>query len=112
MDLAVPVVSAEHLFMPLIAFLAVGALALVLRWSQTPDRNRRRAPAPRGLLVPVASFPTQDGADRVADRLRGDGIRAASAPSVRGVDVLVWQEEYGEARMWLQRTGEGGATRG
>ena len=112
MDLAAPIVSGEHLFMPLVAFLAVGVLALVLRWSQTPGRKRRRAASPRGLLVPIASYPTQDGADRVAERLRDDGIRAASAPSVRGVDVLVWQEEYGEARMWLQRTGEGGAARG
>lgn len=104
MDLAAPMVTGEHLFMPLVAFLAVGALALVLRWSHSPGRRLPRRPSPRGLLVPIASFPTQDAAERLADRLRGAHIRATSAPSVRGIDVLVWQEEYGEAKMWLQRS--------
>lgn len=107
--LAAPMVAGNHLFMPFIAFLAVGVLALVLRWSHAP-RKRRQAPSPRGLLVPVASFPTQDAADRLADRLRRDGIRATPAPSVRGIDVLVWQEEYGEAKMLLSRPGGEGST--
>ncbi|MGH3360260.1 MAG: hypothetical protein ACRDO7_15775 [Nocardioidaceae bacterium] len=100
MDLAALPSTAQHLLMPAVAFAAVGVLALVLRWSQTPRRSgRRRSASPRGLLVPIASFPTQDAADELAGRLRRDGIRAALAPSVRGIDVLVWQEEYGEARL-------------
>ncbi len=106
MDLSGIAANLQYLLMPFVAFVAVGALALVLRWSQTP-RRRRRTPARRGLLVPIAHVPSQAAADRVASRLRGHGIRTTSAPSTAGIDVLVWEEEYGEARLYVREPGDG-----
>lgn len=99
--------NAHYLFMPLVAFLAIGALALVLRWSQTP-RRRRQTIARRGLLVPIAQVRSQAAADRVATRLQGHGIRTTSANTPAGIDVLVWEEQYGEARLYVRDADDGG----
>ncbi|UYM05973.1 hypothetical protein [Solicola gregarius] len=109
MELAVSASTVQQLLMPVVVFIVIGALALVLRWSQTPARNRRAAR--RGLLVTLARLPTQDAADRVTTRLRHGGIRATSSQAESGVDVLVWPEEYGEARLLVrgdEQRGNGG----
>lgn len=100
MDLALSASTVQHLFMPIVVFVVIGALALVLRWAQTPARNRRAAR--RGLLVTLARVPSQAAADQVTTRLRHGGIRATSSQADGGVDVLVWPEEYGEARLLVQ----------
>lgn len=110
MNLAGVAANTHYLFMPLVAFLAIGALALVLRWSQTPRRPPRTT-ARRGLLVPIARVRSQEAADRVAARLRGHGIRTTSAAGPAGIDVLVWEEQYGEARLYV-REPDGGGQRG
>lgn len=96
----------QYLFMPIVVLLAVGALALILRWSQTPHRRRRIA-SRRGLLIPIARVPSQAAADRVASRLRGHGIRTASAATPAGIDVLVWKDQYGEARLYVRDADDG-----
>ncbi|MDN5851629.1 MAG: hypothetical protein L0K86_02065 [Actinomycetia bacterium] len=101
MDLSGVAANLQYLLMPFVAFVAVGALALVLRWSQTP-RKPRRTSTHHGLLVPIARVPSQAAAERVSSRLRGHGIRTTSAVTPTGVDVLVWQEEYGEARLYVR----------
>ncbi|HLR83440.1 MAG TPA: hypothetical protein VK059_00745 [Nocardioidaceae bacterium] len=111
MDLSGIVSDLRYLVMPFLAFIAVGALALVLRWSQTP-RKRRRTSRPRGLLVPIARVPSQAAAERVASRLHGHGIRTTSAATPTGVDVLVWEEEYGEARLYVREPDEGSGSAG
>ena len=104
MDLGSVGQAIQYLFMPIVVFAVVGALALVLRWSQTPQRRAQRA-SRRGLLVPIAHVHTQAAADHVADRLRSHGIRTTSATTSAGIDVLVWAEQYGEARLYVRDSG-------
>ena len=99
--------TVHYLLMPVVVLLVIGALALVLRWSQTPTRRRRAARL--GLLVPLTRVPDQHAADQVTSRLRHRGIKATSARASGGIDVLVWQEEYGEARMLVREDGSAGA---
>lgn len=100
MQLAIGMTSGEHLLIPLVTFAAIGLLALVLRWSHPPRKARRRA-ASRGLLVPIAQLPNRAAAQKVAARLRRSGIRSTTTTADEGVDVLVWQEQYAEARLRL-----------
>lgn len=109
-EFAAAAASAQRFSMPLVAFAAVGLLALVLYWSQTPRRRRSRTTSNRGLLVPVARVPDRGAANRLATRLRSSGIRSTLSPAEHGVDVLVWQEQYGEARLQIREADpEGGA---
>ena len=104
MNLASTATTVQPLLMPFLVFVVIAVLALVLRWAQTPVRERRASR--RGLLIPLTRVATQDAADRVTRTLRHGGIRATSAHAEHGgVDVLVWQEEYGEARMLVREHG-------
>ena len=105
MDLTALGTTFRYLFMPLVVLLTILVLVLILRWSQTP--RRRQAASRRGLLIPIARVSSRSAADRVAARLRRHGIRTTSTPSPTGFDVLVWQEEYGEARLYMQDPDDG-----
>ena len=72
---------------PLIALLAVAALAVVLRWVYSVrgrDERMRRAREARdfGTLVPVRTLPTSDAAEQVRTVLMKAGVRATVAPAL------------------------------
>jgi hypothetical protein len=93
---------------PLMAFLALGVLALLLRWAFAPGRSlvaRRPRPGASteyGLLVPVASPPTVIQAELVRRHLVERGIRATLAPATDGPTVLVWPRDAAIAREILR----------
>lgn len=83
---------------PLVALLAIGALAAVLRWTfagQRPDPY----PADYGLLRPAAIAGTMAAAEQARALLASAGIRATLAVGPdRLVRVLVFEHELEEAR--------------
>jgi hypothetical protein len=92
---------------PLLAFLLVGVLVLLLRWTFRRGRSLV-ASAPRsggerdyGLLVPVASPATFVEAELMRARLEDHGVRATLAPTTDGPRVLVFAEEEKAARAVL-----------
>jgi hypothetical protein len=93
---------------PLIAFAALGVLALLLRWAFAPGRSlvarrpRVGTSAEYGLLVPVASPPTVVQAEIVRRHLVAHGVRATLAPATDGPTVLVWPEDAATAREVLR----------
>ena len=91
---------------PLIALLAVAALAVVLRWVYSVrgrDERMRRARAARdfGTLVPVRTLRSQPEAEQVRAALAGAGIRATLAPAVgpeHGEPVRITASGYVQPR--------------
>jgi hypothetical protein len=89
---------------PIVAFLVIGALAAILRWSSDPELKRKQAeifagPADYGLLAVVAVVETAPEARAVQIRLTDAGIRATVAPSGDGrMSVLVFDTEKDAAR--------------
>jgi hypothetical protein len=111
--LALPIPSAgttlgDYFMEPLLGMLAVGLLALVLRWSHQPpkiDRARSRGAAvgEHGMLVPVVSVPDEGQAREKARQLAAIGIRATVSPTRAEHLVLVWPWEAQAARDCLAR---------
>lgn len=96
--------STVYVIGPLVAFLVIGALAAILRWSSDPELKRKQAeifagPADYGLLSVVAVVHTAIEARALQLRLTDAGIRATVAPSGDGrMNVLVFDAEKDEAR--------------
>ena len=96
--------STVYVLGPLVAFLVIGALAAILRWSADPELKRKQAeifagPADYGLLSVVAVVQTAPEARAMQLRLSDAGIRATVAPSGDGrMNVLVFDSEKDEAR--------------
>ena len=100
--------SWSFLWAPLMAFIALGVLALLLRWAFAPGRSLV-ARRPRvgtsdeyGLLVPVASPATVIQAEVLRQHLIARGVRATLAPATDGPTVLVWPQDAGIAREILR----------
>ena len=100
----------SYAFGPLIALVAVGALALLLRWtfsrgtSLVERRSRPGSPSDYGLLEVVASPPTFIEAEMMRQRLVEHHIRATLAPTTQGPRVLVWPDDVSIARAVLDTT--------
>jgi hypothetical protein len=96
--------SIVYVIGPLVAFLVIGALAAILRWSSDPDMKRKQAeifagPADYGLLSAVAVVETPAEARALQLRLSDAGIRATISPSGdRRISVLVFDTEKDAAR--------------
>ena len=96
------------LYGPLVAFLVVGLLVLLLRWtfrhgtSLVAREARPGAPDEYGLLVSVAAPPSFAEAELLRARLVGRGIRATLAPTTEGPRVLVFPDEAEAARAMLR----------
>jgi hypothetical protein len=104
--------SFSFLYGPVLAFLAVGVLALLLRWvyATPPSAVRRvRRPGPGeprdyGLLTAVASVERSEDADRLRAFLAGHGIRATVGDDDRGeFRVLVFHADSAAARELVVR---------
>jgi hypothetical protein len=101
--------SYSYVYGPAVAFLAVGLLAMLLRWtfrrgSSVVERRPRRGPASDyGLLVAVAEPPTFAEAELIRARLVAQGVRATLAPTTEGPRVMVFGEEASVARALLRK---------
>jgi hypothetical protein len=99
--------SWSYSFGPLVAFVAVGVLALLLRWAFGHGRSlvERRSPPGSaqeyGLLVRVAAPATFVEAEVLRRRLVAAGLRATLAPTTEGPAVMVFPEDAGAARELL-----------
>lgn len=89
------------------AFLVVGLLVLLLRWTFARGSSVVAAP-PRpgepddyGLLVPVAAPRSATEVDVVRRRLAAAGIRSTAATTRQGRRVFVHPEDEGRARAAL-----------
>jgi len=94
---------------PALAFLAVGVLALVLRWAYSPRRDTLVAGSPRpgrpdeyGLLVAVADPGSAREGEVMRGRLQEAGIHATLAQTAAGLRVLVWPADELRARQVLR----------
>jgi hypothetical protein len=93
---------------PVLAFLAVGVLALVLRWAYSPRRSSLVAPSARpgrpdeyGLLVAVAEPGSVPEGEVIRSRLLAAGIHATLTETAAGLRVLVWPADEPRARRVL-----------
>jgi hypothetical protein len=80
----------------LVALLAIGALALVLRWALSLDTDKAHR-KDYGLLREVAKVPSATAARFVEQRLQAAGVRATTVPAEdgNGMRILVFPgDEY------------------
>lgn len=100
--------SYSFAFGPVLAFLAVGVLALLLRWafssghSVVERRPRQGTEGEYGLLVPVAAPGTYIEGEMVRRKLVDAGVRATLAPTSEGPRVMVFPEDASVARALLR----------
>jgi hypothetical protein len=99
----VPLVDGSLITETLIAFLMIGLLGLVLRWTFARDKRMPAWPSADpddfGLLAPVATVDTADEAARVKAMLAEAGIKATTAAGPDGRHrVLVFSNELDRAR--------------
>jgi hypothetical protein len=100
--------SYSYVYGPAVALLAVGVLALILRWSYrrggslVERRARRGTEQDYGLLVAVAEPATFAEAELVRARLVAQGVRATLAPTTQGPRVMVFPDEVSVARALLR----------
>jgi len=100
--------SLSFLFAPLMAFLALGVLALLLRWafssghSLVARRPKAGLSTEYGLLVPIAQPSTVIQAEVLRRHLVSHGIRATLAPAIDGPTVLVWPQDVAIAQEILR----------
>jgi len=102
----------DYFVVPMLGMLAVGVLALVLRWSHQPPkadggRSRAAAVGDHGMLVPVVSVPDEGDAREKARRLAEIGIQATVSPIRAEHLVLVWPWQAQAARDCLARRSGG-----
>ena len=104
--------SLSFLYGPTLAFVAVGVLALLLRWvyATPPGVVRRpRRPGPGesrdyGLLATVATVAQPEDGARLRDLLQRHGIRATVGDDDRGrCTVLVFTADEAAARELVVR---------
>jgi hypothetical protein len=92
---------------PVLAFLALGVIVLLMRWtfshghSLVQRRPTRGSSAEYGLLVRVAAPPTVIEAEMMRRRLEDAGYRATMAPTTEGPGVMVFPEDAAAARRLL-----------
>jgi len=97
---------------PVLAFLAIGVLALVLRWAYSPRRTTlvartpvRGRPDEYGLLVAVASPESVREGEAIRTRLSAAGIHGTLTETQAGLRVLVWPADENRARALLRGRG-------
>lgn len=85
---------------PLIALIAVAALALVLRWTFAGTAGPPEPPQPQdfGLLSAVATVDDPEVAAGIRRVLQDAGIRSTLASGTDGISVLVFDSELDQAR--------------
>ncbi|MGB8651376.1 MAG: hypothetical protein WCD35_12020 [Mycobacteriales bacterium] len=103
-----PIVSSIHFLLgPLVAFAALGVIALICRWvfstDHRDDRTTRRlekalAARDYGLLVPVSTVRTLEDAQMLRDVLTEAGVRANVTTGPDGVEVRVFAKDLARAR--------------
>lgn len=100
--------SYSYLFTPIMAFLLVGVLVLILRWSHAPSRPvARRSPQALGdlrdygVLTPVMTAATRAEAEASVQRLAAEQIPAVLATTTHGPAVLVWPADVAAAQALL-----------
>lgn len=98
-----------YLWSPLTAFVAVGVLALLLRWTfrrggSLVERRPRSGPAgDYGLLVSVAAPGSYLEGELMRLDLEHSGLRATLARTADGPRVMVWPADEKAARLVLSR---------
>ena len=96
--------SLSYVFVPLMAFAAVGVLALVLRWAYARGGSLVQRPARRGrpddygLLVPVLTPAGSREAEEARRRLALQGVRVTVTETADGPRVLVFEADAERAR--------------
>ena len=91
--------SLHFLVGPFIAFVALGALVLFLRWAFASD-DRGRPPADDGLLTRVATLSRRESALALRAVLSDAGIRSTIRfPAPHRAEVLVFPEDADRARV-------------
>ena len=92
----------DYIYIPLISALAVGALALVLRWIMRPSGRRaaRVSDPSQGLLIGVAAT-TPAEAERLRRLLVAAGVRATSRAVATRRQVLVWPDDVDRALLLI-----------
>jgi hypothetical protein len=101
--------SYSYVYGPVVAFVAVGVLIALLRWTFRRGRSvvarpaRAGDPASYGLLVAVAEPGSFAEAELIRRRLVGRGVRATLAPTTEGPRVLVFPDEESAARALLRQ---------
>ena len=94
--------SLHFLIGPAIAFVALGGIALFLRWAfgSGDQRWQPRSPVEDGQLAPIATVAGPEAARALRAVLSDAGIRSTMrVPSTHGVEVLVFPEDADRARM-------------
>ncbi len=97
------------LFGPLVAFVALGVLVLLLRWtfrrggSLVERRSHAGAPEEYGLLVPVSAPGNHIEAEVDRRALTDAGLRVTVADTVAGPRVMVFGADEARARDVLRR---------
>jgi hypothetical protein len=99
----VPFPDGQLIIETLIAFLMIGLLGFILRWTFSRDQGAPAWPSSDpedfGLLAPVATVDTADEASRVKAMLAEAGIKATTSVSPDGRHrVLVFSTELDRAR--------------
>ncbi len=102
--------SFSYFYGPFFAFLGVGALMLILRWTYARGKSVVAA-APRpgtsdqyGLLVPVASPGTYIEGEILRRKLEAAGIRANLADTLEGPRVMVWPVDLERAAALVRQS--------
>jgi hypothetical protein len=93
----------SYLLGPLVALVAVAALALLLRWAygsrSAPPAALQPESADFGLLREVAELDSEEGANALRALLSDAGIRSTKARNRRGgVRVMVFAADLDRAR--------------
>ena len=97
----------SYAFAPLVAFLAIGVLALVLRWasrrggSLVPPPAHPGRPDEYGLLVSIAEPHTATEAEEAMERLELAGVRVTLASTSSGPRLMVFADDAARARRLL-----------
>ena len=110
-DVRVPALNSfSYIFGPIVAFAALGALILVLRWAFRRGSSVVAAPAKPGasseygMLVPIASPGDYVQGEILRRTLEDAGIRANLASTLDGPKVMVWPKDEIRARAVLTRS--------
>ena len=102
-----PASSFSYAFGPVIAFAAVGVLALVLRWayrrggSLVPPPAQPGRPDEYGLLVSIAAPIGPGEAEAAISRLEEAGVRVTLASTSAGPRLMVFADDEARARRLL-----------
>lgn len=101
--------SYSYAFGPLLAFIGLGVLVLMLRWTFKRGSSVIAAPPKSGstrdygLLVPVAAPTTYIEGEMLRQHLEDMGIRATLAQTLDGPRLMVWPADVDQARVGLSR---------